>query len=214
VEICDLGVIGYEKALCLQTELVGRRIEGKAPDTLLVVEHERVVTLGRTEKAAGIIDEAFFEKQRIPVISTGRGGKVTYHAPGQLVFYPVIDLGSKKRDISFYIDFLEKTAAKSLKRLGVPAERCQGKRGVWVEGKKIAFIGVAVKKWITFHGFAVNINNDITPFLHMAPCGESDIRVTSVKDWMGREADMLSAKEIFADQFVKDLEEEYGNKIT
>ena len=211
VDICDLGTVRYEDALRFQTGLVRKRMEGEAPDTLIVAEHDPVVTLGRTAEENSIIDRGFFKKRNIPVILSGRGGKVTYHAPGQLVLYPIVDLGEKKRDITFYIDFLEKTVAKSLNRLDVPAGRVSEKRGVWVRGRKIAFIGIAVKRWITFHGVAVNINNDIEPFGCMHPCGESDIRVTSAKEQLGREIDMIEARKVFAEQFEKDLAREKWN---
>ncbi|MFC1480099.1 lipoyl(octanoyl) transferase LipB [Candidatus Omnitrophota bacterium] len=212
VEIRDLGVVGYADVLRTQNDLLDKRIAGEIPDTLIMVEHDPVVTLGRVAEAASIIDKDFFDKQGISVISTGRGGKITYHAPGQLVLYPILSLSEKRRDIGFYIDFLEKTTVNSLRRMGVAAERTEKSRGVWVEAEKIAFIGVAVKRWVTFHGVAINLNNDITPFTRMHPCGQSDIRVTSAKERLGREVNMMDAKKIFAEQFIKDLEAEYGTK--
>ncbi|RKY41835.1 MAG: hypothetical protein DRP85_04835 [Candidatus Makaraimicrobium thalassicum] len=210
VKICDLGIVGYEDALHFQDRLLRRRIEKKAPDTLIMVEHDPVVTLGRLAERNSIIDGDYFERTGIPVVPSGRGGKITYHSPGQLVLYPIVDLGEKKRDIAFYIDFLEKTVSRGLNRLGVPAGRVREKRGVWIRGKKIAFIGIAVKRWVTFHGVAVNINNDITPFSYMHPCGERDIRVTSAKEWAGREIDMNTARKVFAGQFEKDFRDEYA----
>ncbi len=211
MDIRDLGTVRYEDALRVQTELLEERIAGKVPDMLIIAEHDPVVTLGRTAEESSIIDRGFFEKENIPIIPSGRGGKVTYHALGQLVLYPIVDLAGKKRDISFYIDFLERTVAKGLNCLGVPAGRISGKRGVWVRDEKIAFIGIAVKRWITFHGVAININNDIAPFSRMHPCGESGIRVTSAKIELGREIDMTAAKGIFADRFERDLEGETWN---
>jgi lipoate-protein ligase B len=214
VDICDLGTVKYEDALHVQADLLQKRIENEIPDTLIVAEHTPVVTLGRTAEENNIIDKGFFDRNGIPVVSSGRGGKVTYHAPGQLVLYPVVGLGEKKRDIVFYIDFLEKTTARGLNRLGVPAGRINGKRGVWLRDKKIAFIGIAVKRWVTYHGVAININNDITPFARMHPCGESDIRVISAKEWLGRKIDMRLAKKVFAGQVEEDLAGEYESTGT
>lgn len=208
MEIIDLGLSGYEEVLSRQKELHQKRVQGEVPDTLIVVEHDAVVTLGRNAKKESITDRGFFEERNILIVETDRGGEVTFHSPGQLVLYPVIDLTGKKKDISFYIDFLEKTASLSLKRLGAPAERTE-RRGVWVKGKKIAFIGIKVKNWVTFHGVAVNINNDTTPFNFMHPCGESDIKVTSLKEELGHEVSMARVKEVFIEEFTKALETEY-----
>lgn len=210
MDICDLGVVGYEEALRFQAEVLDRRIKKEIPDTLIVLEHYPVVTLGRLSEEESITDRPFFEESGIPVIRTGRGGQVTYHAPGQLVMYPVMDLSEKKKDIAFFIDFLERTVTASLNELGVPAARVRHKRGVWSRGKKIAFIGVALKRWVTFHGLAVNINNDVKPFSHMHPCGRDDIRVTSARHLTGRELDMTAVKKVFSDRFARDVDFEYG----
>ncbi|MFH1797814.1 MAG: lipoyl(octanoyl) transferase LipB [Candidatus Omnitrophota bacterium] len=209
VEIRDLGIVDYKDALDVQTDILRKCLEKKVLDTLIVVEHNPVLTLGRSNKETGIVDRGFFNKRNIPIISTGRGGEITYHSPGQIVLYPIIDLREKKRDISLYIDFLEKTISNSLNSMGVEAERRAAKRGVWVQNKKIGFIGIGVKNWVTFHGAAVNINNDITPFSHINPCGERDIKVISAKECAGYEIDMREAKRIFADQFIVDFIKEY-----
>ena len=205
LEILDLGTVDYEDALRVQEDLLHRRIDGDMPDTLVVLEHEPVVTLGRANGEDGTIDRDFFAKKGIPVLSTGRGGRITCHMPGQLVMYPVIDLSDKERDVSFYIDFLEKTVSNALDRLGIAAVRDKERRGVWVDGRKIAFIGIAVKKWVTYHGVAVNINNDLKPFEFMHPCGEADIRVTSAKECLGHEVSMEEVKRAFAAEFKRDL---------
>lgn len=207
VEIKDLGTAEYNNVLDLQKELVQKRLADEIPDTLIFVEHPSVVTLGRLAKDDSLIDRGYFERKRIPVVRAGRGGKITWHAPGQLVLYPVLDLNVRKKDISFYIDFLEKTVVEGLRRLGVPAERSEERRGVWARGKKIAFIGIAVKRWITFHGVSININNDIEPFSRMHPCGEKDIEITSAKRILKRELNMSEVKNIFAEQFIRDIEE-------
>jgi lipoate-protein ligase B len=209
MDVKDLGLAGYKDVLGLQHELLRKRIAGRIPDTLIITEHHPVVTLGRLAKEESIIGKGYFERENIPVIRTSRGGKITYHAPGQLVLYPIIDLKEKKRDVSQYIDFLEKTVAGSLNRLGIPAMRNEARRGVWVGEEKIAFIGIALKKWVTFHGISVNINNDIGAFLEMRPCGESDITVTSAKEFLGRELKMDEVKKTFVENFARDLSVEY-----
>ena len=209
MEILDLGPRRYGEALETQKAVLAARIAGEVPDTLIVTEHYPVVTLGRTSREEDI-DRGFFGSQGIDVLESARGGKNTFHGPGQLVLYPVIDIGEKKKDIAFYIDFLERAVARSLGMLGVPASRLEAKRGVWVGGKKIAFIGVAVKKWVTYHGVAVNINNGTGPFRHMSPCGERDIEVTSAKEYLGHEVDMARAKTVFQDVFSNELEMCYG----
>ena len=201
MDILDLGIVGYEEALKVQRDLLHKRIAGSVPDTLIMLEHEPVVTLGRIDDGKGMIDRSFFEDNKIPVISAGRGGQITCHMPGQLVIYPVIDLAGKKKDVSFYIDRLEEAASVALEQLGVPAVYNGERRGVWVSGYKIAFSGIAVKRWVTYHGIAVNINNDLESFRHMHPCGESDIRVTSAREQLGRVLDMAEVKKVFADGF-------------
>jgi lipoate-protein ligase B len=169
------------------------------------------VTTGRSCSGDNNIDILFFRKNNIPIVSSARGGGATFHSPGQLVLYPVIDLGPLRKSISFYIDFLERSVSLGLNRMGVPVTRVPGRRGVWLENRKIAFTGVAVKKWVTYHGVSVNINNDIDPFFHMNPCGEEGIAVTSVKAWSKREADMASMKEALVGQFMENFEREYGD---
>jgi len=205
LDVHDAGTMDYGDALRLQSDLLNKRIAGDVPDTLIIVEHDPVVTLGRTAGEGSVFDRAFFEGKRVPVIPTGRGGQNTYHGHGQLVLYPILKLEEGRKDIGLYIDLLEKTITRSLDRLGVPARRAPGRRGVWLGEKKIAFIGIAVRKWVTFHGAAVNINNDITPFEHMHPCGEEGIRVTSVREYKGAEVDFAEVKKVFTDQFRKDL---------
>lgn len=217
MKILDLGLVGYGEALRVQKEILASRIQDKAEDTLIVLEHVPVISFGRLGSDRSIHDKEFFINKGIELVAAPRGGDITYHAPGQVVLYPVLSLKDRSRDISRYIDFLEKTVRNALMEMGVKAERDPAKRGVWVQGKKIAFIGVAFKKWTTYHGVAVNINNDITPFEHFDPCGESDIRVTSVEKEIG-EVDLRNCKSILIDRFIKDFGIFYrggnGNKIT
>ncbi|MFH1837359.1 MAG: lipoyl(octanoyl) transferase LipB [Candidatus Omnitrophota bacterium] len=200
MEVCDLGITKYEDALRIQHEILKERINGNIPDTLIITEHEESIVLGRTSKENSIKDRSYFEQKDIPIIRVARGGKIAYHAPGQLVLYPIVDLKEREKDISAYIDILEEIAVGALKDLGIPAERGKEKRGVWVKSKKIAFIGIAIKKWVTFHGMVININNDLSAFSFIHPCGESDIEVTSLKDVLGKDMNMSVVKDAFIDR--------------
>jgi lipoate-protein ligase B len=213
MDVLDLGLMGYREALKVQEDILAKRIAGSIPDTLIIVEHYPVLTLGRLSLENSIRDISFFEKEGIEIIKTRRGGQVTYHAPGQMVLYPVVDLRGKRRDVSFYIDVLERSVAKGLGMLGVRALAGGNRRGVWAGEKKIAFIGIGLKNWVTYHGVAVNINNDIRPFERIDPCGESDIRVTSAEICAGRKIDMREAKDIFTDDFGRYLEKEYEDVL-
>ena len=209
MKIIDLGIKSYHDTLNVQQEVLQRRIEGAAGDTLILVEHYPIVTLGRLSGENSVPGMAGLERDGIPVLSVGRGGKATFHAPGQLVMYPIIDLSEKEKDIARYIDFLERTVSGSLIELGVPANRIKDRRGVWVGAKKIAFTGIAAKKWVTYHGVAININNDTRGFSLIHPCGDKDIGVCSAKECLGRELDMSKVKGIFSERFVRDIEKEY-----
>jgi lipoate-protein ligase B len=210
MDVIDLGLKEYMEALAVQQDVLLKRIERRVPDTLLIVEHYPVITMGRSSLDNTVLDRRFFDEKGIEIIRTRRGGAITYHAPGQLVFYPVVDLRDKKRDISLYIDMIEKAVTSAFVSLGVPASCGGGRRGVWVEEKKIAFIGISLKNWVTYHGVSVNINNDIVPFEKIDPCGEAGIRVTSARIFLGKELDMSEAKNVFADAFTRVLEQEYS----
>jgi lipoyl(octanoyl) transferase len=205
LNICDLGVLEYTEGLKRQEDLLRKRMLGEIGDTILILEHFPVVTLGRLADERSVFNREYFAGNGIPVIRASRGGDVTCHVPGQLVIYPIVDLRARKERISGYIDLLEEMVCRSLMELKVPASRVDGKRGVWVSGKKIAFTGIAVKRWVTYHGIAVNINNDITPFCHMHPCGDKDIAVTSARACLGEVQDMGRVKKIFIENFISGL---------
>lgn len=196
VNIVDLGLVPYEGSIKIQEDLLERRIADRVEDTVVFLEHPRIITMGRSASRADIKNEDFFVSRGIEIISTRRGGGITYHAPGQLVVYPILRLEDPIRDISCFIDTLEKITAESLREFGIDAQRCAGRRGVWAGGRKIAFTGIKIKKWVTFHGVAININNDILPFEMIDPCGEADIRVTSAKAIIGSELDMKKVKDV------------------
>ncbi len=177
LEIVEAGLVPYGEALEWQRRLADDRIGGRlSHDVLLLVEHPPVVTLGRNSKAAHLLRPA-----GIDVFEVERGGDVTFHGPGQLVGYPILDLNGYKRDLHWYLRTLEQALIDGLGLLGLPAERNPGYTGVWTRGKKIASIGIHVKQWVTWHGFALNVSTDLEDFDRIVPCGIQGVVMTSVE---------------------------------
>ncbi|MDD4012682.1 MAG: lipoyl(octanoyl) transferase LipB [Candidatus Omnitrophica bacterium] len=210
MRVRDLGLIEFQEAEDFQLCYMKGRLPGDAGDMLIMAEHPPVVTLGRIADASTVPGLCSFEQQGISVIKVARGGKTTFHSPGQLLLYPSIDLKARAKDISLYIDLLEITIEKSLRELGVNAARISGTRGVWVGMKKIAFTGVSVKRWLTLHGAAVNINNELDMFRNIHPCGDPGIKVTSARQELGVLLDMSIVKDVFARRFAEDIDIHYG----
>lgn len=173
-----LGRISYESGLELQESLVGEKVAGSPENHLLLLEHEPVYTMGRNPDTSSLREETSLPH---PVHRTNRGGQATYHGPGQLVGYPVLDLQLFGRDLHDYLRFLEGVLILLLARHGVRGSRVEGKTGVWVGNRKIASLGVGVRRWISMHGFAVNICGDMTPFSHITPCGLPGVEMTSLE---------------------------------
>jgi lipoate-protein ligase B len=178
----DWGRTEYGEALQRQLMLVDKRKAGDAPDTLVFTEHEPVYTIGARKGAAThlVWTEDQLRAAGIAVVETNRGGDITYHGPGQIVGYPVIDLRRRGRDLHAYLRDLEEVLIRSVAAFGLAAGRREGKTGLWIEDRKIAAIGVAVKSWITYHGFALNLDPDLTHFTGIVPCGITDGSVTSI----------------------------------
>lgn len=185
------GLTPYAAALELMDDLAGARSQDAVPDTLLLLEHEPVVTLGtRTDAAAEIAPTAaVLEARGIAVVEAARGGRATYHGPGQLVGYPIVDLKLQGRDLRRYVQLLEGALVAALGDLGVEAEIREGQDviGVWAGGRKIASIGVHVAAWITTHGFALNVSCDTEPFGLFVPCGLTAVEFTTASREAGRE---------------------------
>ena len=170
----DLGLMSYADALEVQLELVEQRKRGEGSDTLLFVEHPHVVTVGRNGKEQHILaSHEVLSRMGIELYETDRGGDVTYHGPGQLVGYPILDLKEWKRDVHAYFAGVEQVLIDALALIGVAAWRIAepGYEGVWVEGAKLAAIGIHISRWITSHGFALNIDTDLEYFKYIVPCG-------------------------------------------
>jgi len=171
-ELRDLGVLEYGAALELQRELVEQRRQGLIPDLLLIVEHPHVITLGRTGRLSHLLaDEEALRRAGVAFYPTDRGGDITYHGPGQVVGYPILDLREWKRDVVAYVRALEQTLIGALAEFSLAAERVPGRTGVWTEAGKIAAIGVHIRRWITSHGFALNHSTDLSYFRYIVPCG-------------------------------------------
>ncbi|MEA2723231.1 MAG: lipoyl(octanoyl) transferase [Gemmatimonadales bacterium] len=184
----DLGQRGYAEVLELQRRLCRQRIAGESDeDVLLLVEHDPVVTLGRGTRAESLpLPRAELERRGVEVFEVERGGDVTFHGPGQLVGYPVVDLRQHREDLHWYLRRLEAGLVAALGRLGVEAGPNPGLTGVWTGGRKIASIGIHVKQWVTFHGFALNVSTDLSYFDLIVPCGIKDVTMTSVAAELGR----------------------------
>ena len=180
--IIDLGLRDYQEILELQRSLCRARIVGReCRDLLLLVEHPPVVTLGRGTKSTSLpIPPEQLTSHGFEVIEVERGGDVTIHEPGQLVGYPIIDLNHHRRDLHWYLRQLEEVLIRALAALDISAARNPGLTGVWTQGRKIASIGIHVKQWVTYHGFALNVVNDLTGFERVVPCGISGVTMTSV----------------------------------
>jgi lipoate-protein ligase B len=200
VDVCrwrDLGRTPYAEALAVQKDAVRRRVAGEIPDVLLFVEHPDVITLGKVAKAEHLLAA----RPGTEVVETDRGGDVTYHGPGQLVGYPIVDLRRLKQDVKWYLDRLEETLIAASGRLGVEAGRLEGATGAWAPGGKLAAIGVRVERWVTSHGFALNVSTDLSAFDQIIPCGLPDRRVTSLERETGRRVPLADARDAVVEAF-------------
>ncbi len=183
-----LGRVPYADAFALQEEIVARKTaDPTTPDELLLLEHEPVYTIGRTPDQSSLRDTALLPH---PVVTINRGGQATYHGPGQLVGYPLLDLRPRGQDLHRYLRGLEEVLIALLSEYGVVGERREGMTGVWVGGRKIASIGVGVRKWISMHGFALNVGPDLGAFSAITPCGLAGVEMTSVSRECSREIEV------------------------
>jgi lipoyl(octanoyl) transferase len=198
----DWGRTAYTDAWRRQEALVAQRLAGEVGDTLVFTEHDPVYTLGVRPGAEShlVWTKADIAKRGIALVETNRGGDITYHGPGQIVGYPIVDL-KPHQDLHAYLRFLEQVLINSLGSIGLAAARRPGKTGIWLGSRKIAAIGVAVKRWVTFHGFALNVDNDLGPFAGIVPCGITDGAVTSLAQELGRAFDPAEVKQVLAAEF-------------
>jgi lipoyl(octanoyl) transferase len=196
LDVRDLQTISYADAMALQDDLVERRLRGEIPDTLLLLEHPPVITLGRRGSLTDVyLSEEALRARGIAVEKTTRGGLVTYHGPGQLVGYPVVNVRERGLSLPCYVRALELAIIDALGEIGIAAHLDDGHIGVWTDGHgKIAAIGVAQRRGVTLHGFAVNLQPDLSHFALINPCGIGDLGVTSAADLLGHPVDMGAFK--------------------
>ena len=193
--VIDLGLRDYAEALSFQRDLAAARLAGRvAQDVLMLVEHPPVITLGRSAKAAHLLaSPEALAARGVALHEVERGGDVTFHGPGQLVGYPILDLTGHKQDLHWYLRQVEEVLIRAVGTLGIPAERNPGKTGIWTGGRKLASIGVHARQWVTWHGFALNVTTDLGYFDLMVPCGIADVQMTSVARELGDRADATGA---------------------
>lgn len=200
--VIKTGLVDYERARALQFKLLDRKLSGESRDFLVLSEHKPVITLGRGFKQQNLLlGKEELNSIGVSVLDTERGGDATYHGPGQLVGYPVFDLARRGRDIRLFIQSIEEAIIGTLKDFNISSGRKKGSIGVWAGGKKIASIGVAVRKWISYHGFALNIFTDLKNFSFINPCGLDYNVMTSMENIL----EMKVPADDVADAFIRNF---------
>jgi len=200
--VFKLGLVDYLEALSVQMELVEARINNSIPDVLLLLEHPHVYTIGRGGKEENLlVDREELRMKGIDVLRVNRGGDVTYHGPGQLVGYPIMKLGDCGRDVLLYLRKLEQVLKETLNVWGIDAQQIPGLTGVWVGDMKIGAIGVGMKRWVTFHGFALNVFPDLSYFRYIVPCGITKKGVTSLENLLKKRVNMEEVMDVLLDRF-------------
>ena len=198
-----LGRVSYSEGLEIQNQFVRNRLENKSEDTLLLLEHDPVYTIGRTR------DKSSLKKDEpdlpYPVFETNRGGKATYHGPGQVVGYPILNLKSYKKDLHLYLRSLEKSLINACKQFNIHATTRDGFTGVWCKNRKIASIGVGVRHWVSMHGFAINVCGDLSPFNEIIPCGISGAKMTSIQNESSNELSVQDFSKIVSESLKEEL---------
>ncbi len=207
--IVDLGRASYRSVHRLQEALVATRRAGHIDDVLLLVEHDPVITVGRSDDGQSLrTSRKLLARRAIEIVECERGGKATYHGPGQLVGYPIIDLRRGEIDLHEYLRRLEQVLIVALAGVGIPGYRREGMTGVWVANRKIAAIGIAVRNWVAFHGFALNVTCDLEPFEWIVPCGLAGVEITSVEEVSRKAVDMAVMSRLVAEAFCRVFEVE------
>lgn len=194
----DLGLAPYQAVWDLQKKMQQQRIKGEIEDTLILVEHEPVYTLGKNANENHLLQS---RDESVDVFNIERGGDITFHGPGQIVGYPILDLSNYKKSVSWYMRTLEQLTIDVLKNFGITATRIDGLTGVWVGDEKIAAQGVRISRWVTMHGFALNVNPDLSFYEGIIPCGIFDHGVTSMEQLLGEKQDMETVKQVVIEKF-------------
>ena len=196
--IQDLGQRPYQEVWAYQKEIQAKRIAGEIEDTFLMVEHEPVYTLGKNANENHLLQS---RDQSVDVFNIERGGDITFHGPGQLVGYPILDLSNYKKSISWYMRILEQIIIDTVSEFGIEAKRIEGLTGVWVGDEKIAALGVRIRRWVTMHGFSINVNTDLTFYDGIIPCGIFDHGITSMEQLLCRPQNIEKVKKVVRSKF-------------
>ncbi len=209
MQVRRLGSVTYGDALDLQKQLVEERKADAIPDQLLLLEHPPVITLGvktRSDRSHVVATPEILEDEGVQILESGRGGDVTYHGPGQLVGYPILDLRPDRCDVHRYVRDLEETLIQAVLTFGIVAHRAPGLTGAWVGNDKLAAIGVRIARWVTSHGFALNVSTNLSHFDFIVPCGIADKGVTSLEKLTGNRLAMRDAEDAVALAFARVFE--------
>ena len=198
VQVRDLGLCAYDEVWNLQKEIQALRIAGESEDTLLLVEHEPVYTLGKNADKNHLLQHY---PDNVQIFQIERGGDITFHGPGQLVGYPILDLHNYKKSVSWYMRSLEQVIINTLQKYGIKGEQKEDLTGVWIKDKKIAAFGVRISRWVTMHGFALNVNTDMQYYEGIIPCGILEYGVTSMEKLLNHEVNMKDVKNTLISSF-------------
>jgi lipoate-protein ligase B len=200
--VIEVDLIDYRSAWNFQREVVAAKVKSELPDILMLLEHNPVITLGRRGNRHHIVASSeILAAEGIPIYHVERGGEVTYHGPGQIVGYPILNLRNWRRDVSWYITSLEEVLIRTLADFGIEGGRNRLNRGVWVGDSKIASIGVAITRWVTYHGFSLNVSPDMDHFHLITPCGLEGIEITSMGRLLPEEVDHRRVRDGIAHHF-------------
>lgn len=200
IKIIDLGFLDYKNSWNYQKELQKKVLIGDCSDSIIFVEHDSVYTFGKNSDKSNLLVS---KDSKIKIYETERGGEITYHGPGQIVCYPILNLKNFKQSVTWYMRALEEVIIETLKLFNIKATRKDGLTGVWVKDEKIGAQGVRMTKWVTMHGFALNVNTDLRFFNDIIPCGIKDFGVTSIEKIIGKEQDLSLVKEHILISFAK-----------
>ncbi len=188
LDIYELGTVPYEKALEYQENLLAKRIAEEIPDSLILLEHPPTITTGRKGNTENLlVRKEYLEKHGVSFVHASRGGDITFHGPGQIVGYPILNLKNHEMDIRKHLRSIEEVIIRTLRDFEIEGRRIEGVTGVWVKRSKIASIGIAIRKWVTYHGFALNVSTNLDYFELILSCGITDVRITSIGSWLEKE---------------------------
>ena len=200
IKIIDLKYHPYKEVWAIQKEMQNKRINGEIEDTLFLVEHEPIFTLGKNADENHLLPN---RDQSVKVLNIDRGGDITFHGPGQLIGYPILDLSNYEKSVTWYIRTLEQVVIDTLFEFDIDARRFEGLTGVWVKDAKISALGVRIKRWVTMHGFSINVNTDLSYYSGIIPCGIFNYGVTSMKDQLYDLQDIEEVKKVLSNKFIQ-----------